>query len=98
MRIKMLKQVRGAREGTVVETFEVGQELDLGATAREQDLLRVLLRERWAEDVRARPAAPENASKGQAPENAMRAGERAAQPLPLEPEEVEDIGPRRRRR
>lgn len=72
VKVRMLKQIRGARDGVTLETFEAGQEVEFAETAREQDLLQIFLREGWAEEIRARGPAPENASLGQAPENAER--------------------------
>ncbi len=86
MKIRMLQQIRGTKDGIVVETFEIGQEVELGDAPREADLLKVFLREGWAEEIRARPA-PENAAVPMAPENAA-AGETA----PAQP----SIGRRRR--
>jgi len=70
MKVKMLRRVPGSRDGIRIELFDAGQEVEFGDDPREQDLLQVFLREGWAEEVRARPAAPENASRGPASENA----------------------------
>ncbi len=74
MKVKMLREIRGSRNGIAVETFALGQEVEFGPDLREQELLQVLLREGWAEELRAKPASPENTSLGHAPENAA-AGE-----------------------
>lgn len=65
MRIRMKSTRRGAEDGFTVREYVSGQEYELAATPRGDDLGAVFLREGWAEEVKsARPPPAPRESDG----------------------------------
>lgn len=75
MRIRMKETRRGADDGHTVREYLAGREYDLSGTPRAEDLAQVFVREGWADEVKAPPAA-EPARKPEPP---------AAPPAPTAP-------------
>lgn len=68
MRMRMLRTVPGSvRSNEPTRIFQEGQEYELDVAPGE--LGAVFLREKWAEEVKAKPAAPENKDLGRSPED-----------------------------
>ena len=66
MKLKMSETVKGASDpsGSQVKEYQEGETYEV-----HESLARVFLKENWAEEVKAKKAAPENKAKGKAPEN-----------------------------
>jgi hypothetical protein len=69
MKIRMLKAAKGSEEGISTRLYEAGREYDLPDTDRGLDLALVFIHEKWAEEVKNRPVAPENRAIPAAPKN-----------------------------